>query len=271
MAWIAVHRTVVGPKLRKLCKQIDCNKSEAVGILCFLWFWGQENSDKDGRLIEADESDIEDALAGITNIPMGVLVDALISTGWIDKRDDGCLYLHDWDTWQEQWYKAMERRDHDTERKRKARANKKIGKEIAGGKKLDDPQDNPLDTPQDPPQNPPEPPNPPEEPKKPDSGKYSNAFETFWEEYPRKEGKAEAYKKYMARRKDGWSDEELLRAAKNYAYVCRKHKTEKEYIKHAKTFLSENTPFVDFIPKNTAPKAATVPNMTNPFAEYEEE
>ncbi len=49
--------------------------------------------------------------------------------------------------------------------------------------------------------------------------------------------------------RDGWSEEELLSAAKKYAEECRKNKTEKTYIKHAKTFLSESTPFLDYIPK----------------------
>lgn len=78
---------------------------------------------------------------------------------------------------------------------------------------------------------------------------YPKDFEEFWDIYPRKIGKGEAYKKYQARRKDGWSQQELQEAAKAYAEDCKRRKTEKEYIKHAKTFLSDSTPFVDYIPK----------------------
>ena len=74
--------------------------------------------------------------------------------------------------------------------------------------------------------------------------------------YPRKVGKGEAYKKYQARLKDGWSPLELMEAARNYASVCMNKKTEKEYIKHAKTFLSDSTPFIDYLPR----KEETLPD-----------
>lgn len=38
----------------------------------------------------------------------------------IDVAADG-FYIHDWDTWQEQWYKLQKNRRLDAERKRKAR------------------------------------------------------------------------------------------------------------------------------------------------------
>ena len=43
---------------------------------------------------------------------------ALVDTGWIDVAADG-FYIHDWDTWQEQWYKLQKNRRLDAERKRK--------------------------------------------------------------------------------------------------------------------------------------------------------
>lgn len=85
---------------------------------------------------------------------------------------------------------------------------------------------------------------------------YPKDFEEFWGVYPRKIGKGEAYKKYQARLKDGWSPAELLEAAKNYADDCMRKKTEKVYIKHPKTFLSDSTPFVDYLPqKESEPPA----------------
>ena len=51
---------------------------------------------------------------------MGKVVQALVDTGWIDVVADG-FYIHDWDTWQEQWYKLQKNRRLDAERKRKAR------------------------------------------------------------------------------------------------------------------------------------------------------
>ena len=42
------------------------------------------------------------------------------------------------------------------------------------------------------------------------SNNYSVHFEEFWKVYPRKKEKAKAYKYYLARLKDGFSEEELL-------------------------------------------------------------
>lgn len=76
--------------------------------------------------------------------------------------------------------------------------------------------------------------------------------------YPRKEGKGEAYKKYKARLNDGYTEQELIMAAENYARRCATEHTEIKYIKHAKTFLSDSTPFLDYLPKarDTAPAPA---------------
>lgn len=265
MAWISVHDTVFGPKLRDLYKMLNSNVPEALGILVVLWHWGRENADKEGNILNADEEDISRFLYGQCigcKLNFDEVVNALIATGWIDKRD-GKLSLHDWSTWQDQWYKAKEKREADTKRKREARQRtsdnasavpaststsdeeepkkKPEGKKGAGGEEKAD-----------------------------EASKYSKDFEDFWAVYPRKIGKGEAYKKYQARRKDGFSETELLTAAKNYAAECKKRKTEPEYIKHAKTFLSENTPFVDFLPKkqvDTSP-AEQQPDNQNPFARY---
>lgn len=90
---------------------------------------------------------------------------------------------------------------------------------------------------------------PQEPPKKPKKTEYSTDFQRFWGIYPRKDGKGEAYKKYKARLNDGWSPDELCEAAENYKKKLVRDRTESKYIKHAKTFLSENTPFEDFLNK----------------------
>ena len=78
---------------------------------------------------------------------------------------------------------------------------------------------------------------------------YSVHFESFWNAYPRKKEKAKAYKCYNARLNDGYSEEELLTAATEYAKECKKRKTEERYIKLGSTFLSASTPFVDYLKK----------------------
>lgn len=76
---------------------------------------------------------------------------------------------------------------------------------------------------------------------------YTCAFEEFWKSYPRKVDKGNAYKAFEARVNAGYAEDELILACKNYAEVCRKENTDMKYIKHAKTFLSANTPFLDYL------------------------
>lgn len=76
---------------------------------------------------------------------------------------------------------------------------------------------------------------------------YSVHFDAFWKVYPRKKEKAKAYKAYCARLKDGFSDDELLKAATTYAEECSSRNTEERYIKLGATFLSANTPFEDYL------------------------
>lgn len=78
---------------------------------------------------------------------------------------------------------------------------------------------------------------------------YSVHFESFWNAYPRKKEKAKAYKCYNARLKDGYSEEDLLTAATEYAKECKERKTEERYIKLGGTFLGPSTPFTDYLKK----------------------
>lgn len=76
---------------------------------------------------------------------------------------------------------------------------------------------------------------------------YVANFECIWKIYPRKQEKALAYKKYNARLAEGYSEDELMTATKAYADECKKKGTAREYIKLAKTFFGENTPFIDYL------------------------
>lgn len=76
---------------------------------------------------------------------------------------------------------------------------------------------------------------------------YTAEFQSFWSVYPRKAEKAKAYKCFCARLKEGYSEDEMLSAAKAYAERCRKEKTDEKYIKLPATFIGVNTPFVDFL------------------------
>lgn len=76
---------------------------------------------------------------------------------------------------------------------------------------------------------------------------YCSLFEETYKVYPRKGDKQKAYKCYQARLKEGYSEEELMTATKNYAAYCEKEKREQKYIKLASTFFGVNTPFVDYL------------------------
>ena len=81
---------------------------------------------------------------------------------------------------------------------------------------------------------------------------YPSSFDEFWSNYPRKQDKGQAYRCYQARLNDGYTEEQLLTACKNYAEECEREKREKKYIKVGSTFLSVNEPFVDYLEKGGA-------------------
>ena len=97
---------------------------------------------------------------------------------------------------------------------------------------------------------------------------YSNDFEGFWEVYPRKSDKGSAYKKYLTRLKDGWSPEQLLTAAKKYKAQIIANRTDQKYIKLCKTFLSDTTPFADYLTKTERQGVSS--DTENPYAEWKE-
>ena len=99
------------------------------------------------------------------------------------------------------------------------------------------------------------------------SGNYSTEFECFWEVYPRKSDKGEAYKKYLTRLKDGWSPEQLLTAAKKYRAQIITNRTDQKYIKLCKTFLSDTTPFTDYLTRTERQGAKK--DTENPYEEWE--
>ena len=272
MKCTSIYKSIDGPKLRRLYKALGCSKPEAIGILYFLWDWGLDNADEDGILVGLGKDDVSRYLYGVSSdcgLNMNDVVDALVDTGWLDETGDG-LVLHDWYDWQGPYYRAKERRKKDAARKAEER---RITRRIEAQATQAVPA-SPLSEPSVTQEEEPvqesmfgaadiKPARTRVEPVKPG---YAEGFLRFWEEYPRKLEKGDAYKKYQARRKDGFSDEELIQSAKNYAAECRSRRTEKEYIKHPKTFLSDSLPFTDYLPKNDdKPKTQ---QSGNPFEEW---
>lgn len=69
---------------------------------------------------------------------------------------------------------------------------------------------------------------------------YSDEFESFWNEYPRKIGKKDCYKTWQKIIKAGEKPETIIQCAINYRAECLQLKTEAQYIKHPKSFLNED-------------------------------
>lgn len=240
MAWISVHESVVGAKLRLFAKELNASQNEALGLLITLWLWGIHNADRYGKIVGATKSDVAKVIYSGLSDKLNPIdsVDALIKTNWIDIDEDG-LYIHDWNEWQKQWYKAIEVRDKDRERKRREKLKQNESDSSKTTEKASSSD------------------------KQTVKG-YSTDFEEFWDIYPRKVGKGEAYKKYLARINDGWSPEQLLQSAKKYRTQIVNERTDEKYIKHAKTFLSENTPFSDYLTKVERQNVAPV-EEENPY------
>lgn len=233
MAWISVYEHVLGGKLRALSKEIGCSQNEALGLLVRFWLWGISNADREGRITGATEEDVAEALRIGTDprYQPQAMIEAMVETGWIDADGEG-IFIHDWEDWQTEYYKKMDTRARDRERKRK----KPSQGSDPGAQASVEKQEAPLPVPKN---------NFQPEPKQ--KSVYPDSFEDFWKAYPRKVDKGNAYKKYMARLNSGWSADQLLEAAKNYAAECSRNHTEQSYIKHAATFLSDATPFVDYL------------------------
>lgn len=237
-----------------------------------LWSWGMKNADKSGRLIYANEEVIERAIGTVTSRDTRGFAKALFECGWLDRVGDE-IYIHDWDFWQKEWYKSQERREADRDRKNKK--NRKAGE---GGEEdteqlsIEGTEDKPPEAtaPSTPPV---QPPAPPEPPKTPQPQSYTPQFEELWNAYYGEKGvKAEAYKTYKARLKDGWTHQQLLQAVLSYAAQEKRNGTEKRYVKRVKTFLGPNTPFIEFLPNKGSLKREDAPaTRKNPFETFEED
>lgn len=243
MAWITVDQKLIGGKLRSFAKKSNISQNEAIGILIRLWLWAVDNTDSHGTIVAADTEDIEDALRPgfapdrLEDIPD--IVSNLIDCGWIDRGDRG-LSVHDWTDWRSYYIDYMsgqDRREKDAERSRRYRARKAQQEQ----------------------EKQPEQPEPEPEPKKKAKRaiEYTPEFEEFWASYPRKVEKENAFKKYKTRLKEGYTDEQLTQAAKNYRATCEAEHTETRFIKHPKTFLSDTKPFMDYLEHDTQERQNT--------------
>lgn len=73
----------------------------------------------------------------------------------------------------------------------------------------------------------------------------NNAFEEFWKNYPRHEGKQAAKRKYLATLRKGATPGELLDALANFVRAV--HGREPRYVKHAATFLGPDEHWREYL------------------------
>ena len=85
---------------------------------------------------------------------------------------------------------------------------------------------------------------------------YTQEFEEFWENYPRKVEKKRAFRAWKARLREGVKPEMLIQACKNYAAYCTRQGIEQRYIKHASTFLGPDKPFEEYV--NSIPETEPI-------------
>ena len=105
------------------------NRYEAVGLIVCIWSWAAVHAPS-GDLSEVSAQDLADA-AGWRKSAKGFL-EALVSSGFVDRGEDGSLILHDWDGHQCMLQDAMTRsRRKAADRQKAYRDRKRAERESA--------------------------------------------------------------------------------------------------------------------------------------------
>ena len=68
---------------------------------------------------------------------------------------------------------------------------------------------------------------------------YLVDFEAVWKLYPKKQGKENAKKSYLKARKEGVSQEDIIKGIEKYIAQIKRQKTETRYIKHGSTWFNQ--------------------------------
>ncbi len=76
---------------------------------------------------------------------------------------------------------------------------------------------------------------------------YTSDFSSFWDSYPRKDAKSEAREKYLARRKEGITQEQIMMAVENYKRHIADTNTAPNYVMQAKKFLGPHRLYEDYL------------------------
>lgn len=105
------------------------SRYEAVGLIVCIWSWAAVHAPS-GELTEVSAQDLADA-AGWRKSAKGFL-EALVSSGFVDRGEDGSLSLHDWDGHQGMLQDALSRsRKKAADRQKAYRDRKRAEREAA--------------------------------------------------------------------------------------------------------------------------------------------
>ena len=73
-------------------------------------------------------------------------------------------------------------------------------------------------------------------------------FESLWQQYPRREGKKEALRHYIASVKTEQEQQAIQKALNNYKIKIDKEKIESKYIMHGSSWFNNWRDYVDYQP-----------------------
>jgi hypothetical protein len=236
MAWISVYQQVKDhPKTREFAKQLPCSRHEAIGILVCLWLWGIDNADSNGVIKSASEQDIADGVLYHAQCAAH-LVHSLMNSGWLHKSVDHFI-LHDWDVWQQHWYKAIEKREANTRRMRETRtkqppcaalcATHRAHNGVPHVQASPSPLPNRNQTVKSSPLTP--------------QGEVTIlpiGFDEFWHAYPKKAGKQQAYKAWMKLKPSTVLVSEILAAIDAQKFSAQWNRNGGQFIPHPSSWLN---------------------------------
>lgn len=274
MAWIESHDTLKDhPKTRRFRRSLGVNLPQVIGHLHLLWWWALEYAEN-GDLSKYDAADIAEAAGwdGDADDFLGALVDA----GFVDKDDNDGFSLHDWHDYAG---RLIEKREQNRERQRRYRLRQRQD----GGEGQDVSRDDDVTryerVTNDPTITVPKPNNNIDRhPPSPADG-YTDEFESWWAEYPRKVQKRSAFNAWRRVLKKGPGNptppsiDDLRRAVRNYAAECQRNRTETNFIMHASTFLSvRERRFEDYVDGVPAPaETSERPGVPPMYASWEQD
>lgn len=241
------------PRVARLCDLTDQGEAAVIGGLYWLWAAADQHTET-GVMTGLSLRQI-DRKTGIQGFGQ-----ALCDIGWIAECEDGICIVN----FEEHNGASAKRRTLEAKRKADARKASASNADKAGtdsGHDAELEKERELEKEKNKKQNPPPPPG--------GQRKYSAEFDEFWEAYPRKTGKGEAWKRW---KKINPGVE--LRAKMLWALEAQKRshdwlKDNGQYIPHPSTWLNQDRwedelPMAGQGPPAAAPKAAP----DNPYGDF---